>query len=376
MTEVFQLPHVALEIQTAQVLDRRIRQALGFDAQLARALLQEMAGEQRDVLAPLAQRRQADADDVEAMEEVFAEQAVLDPRFEILVGRGNHPDIGLDRRMPADAIEMPVRQHAQQARLQLGGHVADFVEEQGAALGLLEAAAPLRLGAGKGAALVAEEFRFEQILGNRCRVDRDERLVGARAVPVQGTRHELLAGTRFAGDQHGRVRKRQAPDGAEDFLHRRRLTENLRHQAFLLGRTALVHRFIDGTPDQFDRLIHVEGLRQVFESATLEGGNSAFQVGIGGHDDDRHRRKTGLHFLQQFKAGLARHADVGHQHLRCFDALFELGNRLAGRGVTLERDALARQGLFQDPADGTIVVNNPDRFHVCLAHLFIGMTKT
>jgi hypothetical protein len=41
----------------------------------------------------------------------------------------------------ADAVELAVRQHAQQARLQVERHVADLVEEQGAAVGLLEAAA-------------------------------------------------------------------------------------------------------------------------------------------------------------------------------------------------------------------------------------------
>jgi len=51
----------------------------------------------------------------------------------------------------------------------------------------------------------------------------DEGLAGARAVAMQGTRDELLPGTGLAGDEDGRVRLRQAPDGAEDLLHRRRL---------------------------------------------------------------------------------------------------------------------------------------------------------
>ena len=36
-----------------------------------------MPGQQRDVLASFAQRRQADADDVEAVEKILAEEAVL-----------------------------------------------------------------------------------------------------------------------------------------------------------------------------------------------------------------------------------------------------------------------------------------------------------
>ena len=55
-----------------------------------------MAGQQRDVLAPLAQGRQADADNVQTMEQILAEQAILDPGFEMLVRRRNDTDVGLD----------------------------------------------------------------------------------------------------------------------------------------------------------------------------------------------------------------------------------------------------------------------------------------
>ena len=48
------------------------------------------------------------------------------------------------RRVAADAVVLAVREHAQQPHLQVGGHVADLVEEQRAAFGLLEAAAAHR----------------------------------------------------------------------------------------------------------------------------------------------------------------------------------------------------------------------------------------
>ena len=57
--------------------------------------------------------------------------------------------VGLDRRVAADAIEVAVGEHTQQARLQFRRHVADLVEEERAAFGLLEAAATLGLRTGK-----------------------------------------------------------------------------------------------------------------------------------------------------------------------------------------------------------------------------------
>src|SRR5690606_7213571 len=98
-----------------------------------------------------------------------------------------------DRLMASDTIEVAVREHAQQARLQLGRHVADLVEEQRAALGLLEAAAAHGGGAGEGAAFVAKEFGLEQVARDGRRVEGDEGLVRARAVAVQRAGDELLA---------------------------------------------------------------------------------------------------------------------------------------------------------------------------------------
>ena len=74
--------------------------------------------------------------------------------------------------------------------------------------------------------------------------------------------------------------------------------------------------------------------------------------------------------------GLPRHADVRQQHLWRLDTLFKLRNSLASRCVAFKRNSLAREGLFQDPADGAIVVYDPDRFHIFVAHLVIGMTTT
>ena len=63
-------------------------------------------------------------------------------------------------------------------------HVADLVEEQGAAEGGFEQPAPVLHRAGEGAALVAEQLAFQQALGDRGAVERDERSAGARTGAV------------------------------------------------------------------------------------------------------------------------------------------------------------------------------------------------
>src|SRR5262245_66588595 len=58
VTDVFQLSHVACEIPGGQVGHRRIRQTLHLDAEFARGLGEEMPGQDWNVLASLADRRQ------------------------------------------------------------------------------------------------------------------------------------------------------------------------------------------------------------------------------------------------------------------------------------------------------------------------------
>ena len=183
-------------------------------------------------------------------------------------------------------------------------------------------------------------------------------LAGPRAVAVQRARHELLARARLAGDQHGRVRLRKSPDRAEYLLHRARLPEDL-------GRVAVLRRGLDAPPallegpaHQFHRVVDVEGLGQVFERAALEGRHGALEIGVGRHDDHRRRRHPlleGLHELEPREPG---HADVAHHDLGRI--VGEEVERLLRRGERAVADALPGKGLLENPADRTVVVDDPD----------------
>jgi hypothetical protein len=109
------------------------------------ALLQEVARQQGNVLAPLAQRRQRSRMTFSGGRGLRGTGLLAHALLEVLVRRGDDAHVGLDRLNGRRRGRTAVGQHAQQPRLQLGRHVADLVEEQRAALGLLEAAAALRL---------------------------------------------------------------------------------------------------------------------------------------------------------------------------------------------------------------------------------------
>jgi hypothetical protein len=107
-------------------------------------------------------------------------------------------------RLPAPTgVTLPLLQHAQQAGLQGQRHVADFIQEQRAAMGLAQAArAAFARRTGEGARRMAEQFRFDEVLGDGGAVDGHKRPLAAWAAGVQGARKHLLAHARFALDEH------------------------------------------------------------------------------------------------------------------------------------------------------------------------------
>lgn len=90
------------------------------------------------------------------MEKILTKEAATDSILEVLVSRCDHSHVDTDRRLATDAVKLAFGQHAQQARLQRRGHVADLVEKQRAAVGLFEATATQRIRPRERALLVAE----------------------------------------------------------------------------------------------------------------------------------------------------------------------------------------------------------------------------
>ena len=90
--------------------------------------------------------------------QILAEVPLLDLLLEVLVGRGDDADVHLDRPRRSEPLDLAFLQHAQHLGLRLGAHVADFVEEDRAAVGLLELADLLLGRAGERSLLVAEQL--------------------------------------------------------------------------------------------------------------------------------------------------------------------------------------------------------------------------
>jgi hypothetical protein len=77
---------------------------------------------------------------LQAIIQVAAERARFDRRLQVAIGRRDQAHIDRDGRVAAEPFDLALLQHAQQFHLNQGRDVADFVQEQRAAVRRFELA--------------------------------------------------------------------------------------------------------------------------------------------------------------------------------------------------------------------------------------------
>ncbi|MNE45553.1 hypothetical protein D3C80_1398400 [compost metagenome] len=140
---------------------------------------------------------------MDAVVKVLAKLLGLDLGLEVTVSGTDQGDVQILLLAGAQRRYFALLQHPQQTGLQRQRHIADFVEKQRAAVGLLQAsdhAAAAR--AGEGAFAVAEQLGLDQAFGNRRTVHCDEGFAGTGAVLMQGTGDDFLAGAGLTQQHH------------------------------------------------------------------------------------------------------------------------------------------------------------------------------
>jgi hypothetical protein len=154
-------------------------------------------------------------DDVEAIEQIFAELPLIDQMPQVTVGGGNDPDVG-DGAGPLgpDLLQLARFQEAEEKTLHAQRHLADLVEEHGALVCQLELARLVAIGAGEAPLHMAEELRFEERFRQSGAVHRHELVVLTRPFSVDGAGDDFLADAALSGNQHLRI----GAGHAQDFL--------------------------------------------------------------------------------------------------------------------------------------------------------------
>src|SRR5205807_2326726 len=284
LQNVLELADIAGKAIAHELVERSRRDLRRGAAGLRRQALQDRGGNERDVLAALAQRRHVQLDHVETVEQVLPEAPCGHQRGEILVGGADHAHVDRVFLRRADLAHALFLDRPQQLHLHRERQLGDLVEEQRAAVRRLEKAFAVLGGAGERALLVAEELALHQGIGDSAAIDRHERLVAARAVLVDQARRELLAAARFARDVHRRLGAGELADQLAHLGERRAVAQ----QPLALGRRLggigqRQRRFHQGA-----QLLETDRLGNVVEGARLERGDRVLGAAMSG--DHSHRQ--------------------------------------------------------------------------------------
>ncbi len=124
-----------------------------------------------------------------------------------------------DAAVRPDGLDFAGLEEAEEERLHAQAHLTDFVEEEGAAMGELQFARLVAIGAGEAALDVSEELRFEERLGQPRAVHGDERAMGAGRVHVDRARDQVLADAAFPGNENLGFAERRTPGHRQHFEH-------------------------------------------------------------------------------------------------------------------------------------------------------------
>ena len=276
-------------------------------------------------------------------------------------------------RHAAQRAYPPLLDHAQQLGLHGQGQVTDFVEEQGATLGRLEVALAVLRRAGVGAFARAEELGFDQVLGDGAAVDRHEGAARAVAAFVHRTGHQLLAGPRFAQDEHRRHAGGHLFDAVTDLFHAGRAADDASqrlHAArwrrcgpqWRARRVHLCGRWMalalqcgaHGGP----QLLEIDRFGQVVEGAALECFDRVLGRAVGGDDDRFLAALACVQFAQQLQAQAIGQPHVGDQQVEAL--LRQRFARLRQVGGRRDFVAFPQQGQFVERAQVRFVVDDQD----------------
>jgi hypothetical protein len=122
--------------------------------------------------------------------------------------------------LTTDALKALILKQAQDFRLRRQWHITDLIQENGAAVTLLELSDVAPVGAGKCTLLVSEQLTFQEMFGDGGTIDCQERRFEAIAVLINGPRGQFLPRSTLAGDQHQYILVGDAADRFVYLAHR------------------------------------------------------------------------------------------------------------------------------------------------------------
>ncbi len=273
----------------------------------------------------------------------------------------------------ADRSHLAVLQGAQQLGLQGEGHFANLIQQQGAAVGLLEQASAVFAGAGIGAGGVAKELAFHQLAGDAAAVDDHIRSGLATALLVHGAGNQFLAGAAFALNKHRAIGVCHLADVLKQPPHHAALADDavkLLHchdGAVALHFTAQAAIFQQAACRE-QEVVHFQRFGKKVVGALLQRLHGLLYRAKCGDDQHCRGRVQALRDGQQAQAVGAGQAQVADQQINI--ALLQQRLSCFGTGAGAHPVALGFQFFLQQFAQPRIVFDQQQMFGVAHALFF------
>ena len=251
--------------------------------------------------------------------------------------------------------------------------IADFIQEQSPAIGLLKFSNVVCMGVRESALHVAEEFAFKERFRDGTGIHRHHRFPAPEAPGVDFTGQDILSGTVFAGNKDRGVRWRNLFDSFPDGGHRPGSApehqtpdqvggDGSRHARLRPGISS--HRlpgFVPGGREHFNEFLIVPRLHNKVKSPPLHPFHRQGNIGISGKQHNFHLRHHFLDFpgpIEAFVAGIDAGVEI---HIQKHHVRTEALQRTHQRHRRRQRFHLCKMNgkkYLQRLADAGVVVHN------------------
>src|SRR5262245_5505626 len=188
-----------------------------------RMLPEEMAGQERNIRAPIAQWRQPYFDCIQPVQKVLTKVPCADLLIQVRVRGGEDAHIDLARLRGSYSFELTGLENAQQFGLQVERYVRDFIEKERPPIGQFKAPDAVSLGVGKSPSHVTKKLALKYPLRESAGVNRNQWLGRANRNRMKRLGDDLLSGAVFAHDENVRIGRAYARNKIQYRFHGRRL---------------------------------------------------------------------------------------------------------------------------------------------------------
>ena len=156
---------------------------------------------------------------MDAVIQILPKFSILNRLFQVFVGREYNARIDANRLGTTEWLELEFLQSAKQFDLQRGGGRPDFVQEERSPIRCLELPNLVPHGAGERSSNVAEEFAFQQVVGQGSASDFHEGGFATRRLLMDRASDHALSCSIFSRDENGSLRIGHLVNRVEDLQH-------------------------------------------------------------------------------------------------------------------------------------------------------------